>query len=169
MIGDDLAGQDASRPRPASKRSRTSMSTPAGRRWSAWSIPQRVGIARNQRLNPMQGKSPMHLGRRCGARTRSGSRCRSPAMPNGRCRMHGGPSLARSASPQTREPDPKYIPPFDDGALPYRLTQNCEETGIYLQLMESMVRETFVSRAIRVGVVSNGCCAAQVPRPHSPQ
>ena len=27
---------------------------------------------------------------RCGARTRSGSRCRSPAMPNGRCRMHGG-------------------------------------------------------------------------------
>src|ERR1700726_1642240 len=30
--------------------------------------------------------------RRCGARTRSGSRCRSAAMPNGRCRMHGGMS-----------------------------------------------------------------------------
>jgi hypothetical protein len=29
---------------------------------------------------------------RCGARTRSGSPCRSPAMPNGRCRMHGGSS-----------------------------------------------------------------------------
>jgi hypothetical protein len=27
---------------------------------------------------------------RCGARTRSGGPCRSPAMPNGRCRMHGG-------------------------------------------------------------------------------
>jgi hypothetical protein len=27
-----------------------------------------------------------------GARTRSGSRCRSAAMPNGRCRMHGGMS-----------------------------------------------------------------------------
>ncbi len=26
------------------------------------------------------------------ARTRSGKRCQSPAMPNGRCRMHGGPS-----------------------------------------------------------------------------
>jgi hypothetical protein len=25
-----------------------------------------------------------------GERTRSGSRCRSPAMPSGRCRMHGG-------------------------------------------------------------------------------
>jgi uncharacterized protein YjcR len=38
----------------------------------------------------MQSKSPMHLSRRCGARTRSGNRCQSPAMRNGRCRMHGG-------------------------------------------------------------------------------
>ena len=29
---------------------------------------------------------------RCGARTRSGKPCRTPGMPNGRCRMHGGPS-----------------------------------------------------------------------------
>jgi hypothetical protein len=29
---------------------------------------------------------------RCGARTRSGLPCRGAAMPNGRCRMHGGPS-----------------------------------------------------------------------------
>ena len=29
---------------------------------------------------------------RCGARTRRGTPCQSPAMPNGRCRMHGGPS-----------------------------------------------------------------------------
>jgi uncharacterized protein YjcR len=35
---------------------------------------------------------PMHLTPRCGARTRSGSPCQSPAMPNGRCRMHGGGS-----------------------------------------------------------------------------
>lgn len=27
---------------------------------------------------------------RCGARTRSGQPCQSRAMPNGRCRMHGG-------------------------------------------------------------------------------
>jgi hypothetical protein len=38
----------------------------------------------------MQSRLPMHLSRRCGARTRSESRCQSPAMPNGRCRMHGG-------------------------------------------------------------------------------
>jgi uncharacterized protein YjcR len=27
---------------------------------------------------------------RCGAKTRKGTPCQSPAMPNGRCRMHGG-------------------------------------------------------------------------------
>jgi hypothetical protein len=27
---------------------------------------------------------------RCGARTRSGATCRCPAMPNGKCRIHGG-------------------------------------------------------------------------------
>jgi uncharacterized protein YjcR len=34
----------------------------------------------------------MHRAKRCGARTRSGKLCQSPAMANGRCRMHGGPS-----------------------------------------------------------------------------
>ena len=40
----------------------------------------------------MQSKLPMHLSPRCGARTRTGRQCRSPAMRNGRCRMHGGGS-----------------------------------------------------------------------------
>ncbi|WP_338076379.1 HGGxSTG domain-containing protein [Bradyrhizobium diazoefficiens] len=34
----------------------------------------------------------MHRAKRCGAHTRTGKPCRSPAMENGRCRMHGGPS-----------------------------------------------------------------------------
>jgi hypothetical protein len=51
---------------------------------------QGEGSPRNQRINPML--LHMRQAPRCGARTRSGSRCRSPAMPNGRCRMHGGPS-----------------------------------------------------------------------------
>ena len=34
----------------------------------------------------------MHRAKRCGARTRSGKPCQSPAMANGRCRMHGGAS-----------------------------------------------------------------------------
>ena len=32
----------------------------------------------------------MHAAPRCGARTRQGTPCQSPAMANGRCRMHGG-------------------------------------------------------------------------------
>ena len=37
-------------------------------------------------------QSPMHQAPRCGAKTRSQKPCQSPTMPNGRCRMHGGPS-----------------------------------------------------------------------------
>lgn len=40
----------------------------------------------------MQNRLKMHLSPRCGARTRAGTPCRSPAMTNGRCRMHGGRS-----------------------------------------------------------------------------
>ena len=32
----------------------------------------------------------MHAAPRCGAKTRRGTPCQSPAMANGRCRMHGG-------------------------------------------------------------------------------
>ena len=36
---------------------------------------------------------------RCGAKTRGGNSCMSPAMKNGRCRMHGG----SSTGPRTPE------------------------------------------------------------------
>ena len=47
---------------------------------------------------------------RCGALTRKAEPCRQPAMPNGRCRMHGGKStgprtldgLARLQAARTR-------------------------------------------------------------------
>ena len=48
------------------------------------------GSDQNQRINPML--LDMHRAKRCGARTRKGTPCQSPAMANGRCRMHGGPS-----------------------------------------------------------------------------
>jgi hypothetical protein len=44
------------------------------------------------RNNPMQSRLAMLSSPRCGARTRCGEGCRAPAMPNGRCRMHGGRS-----------------------------------------------------------------------------
>ena len=40
----------------------------------------------------MQSKLKMHKSKRCLAKTRKGSQCQSPAMPNGKCRMHGGKS-----------------------------------------------------------------------------
>jgi hypothetical protein len=44
--------------------------------------------------NPVQ-KRPMHCSPRCGAKTRKGTPCMNGAMPNGRCRMHGGKSTGR--------------------------------------------------------------------------
>ncbi|HIC29985.1 MAG TPA: hypothetical protein EYO85_11210 [Rhodospirillales bacterium] len=35
---------------------------------------------------------PMHRSPRCLAKTRRATLCQSPAMPNGRCRLHGGKS-----------------------------------------------------------------------------
>ena len=52
-----------------------------------------MGLARNQRNDPMQSKLPMHLSPRCEASSRpTGKPCRNGAMKNGRCRMHGGKS-----------------------------------------------------------------------------
>jgi hypothetical protein len=40
-----------------------------------------------------------HASPRCGARTRTGTPCKAPAMAAGRCRMHGG----ASTGPRTAE------------------------------------------------------------------
>ncbi len=48
---------------------------------------QGARIFGNQRINPMQSKLPMHCSPRCGAKTRRGSCCQSPATPKGRCRI----------------------------------------------------------------------------------
>ena len=52
---------------------------------------------------PVQGRSPMHLSPRCGARTRGGSPCRSPAVRGKRrCRMHGGAAGRAGSGQQER-------------------------------------------------------------------
>ena len=74
-------------------------------------------IPRQNPMNPLSARLPdwrtmLLLARsapRCGAQTRAGSPCRSPAMSNGRCRLHGGLStgptspegLARLAQART--------------------------------------------------------------------
>src|SRR5208337_2211446 len=71
-------------------------------------VPHRVKCptGSSARWQALAGSS---VGRRCGARTRSGFACRAPAMANGRCRVHGGTStgprtaagLARLAAART--------------------------------------------------------------------
>jgi hypothetical protein len=54
------------------------------------------------RTGPLRNGNPRgnpNLAPRCGAKTRTGCPCRSPAMTNGRCRMHGG----ASTGPRTPE------------------------------------------------------------------
>ena len=52
-----------------------------------------------QRDNPLHPFAAALAAPRCGARTRSGTPCKSPAMPNGRCRMHGGRSPGAPSGP----------------------------------------------------------------------
>ena len=83
--------------------------------WScppAWHLPSRRlkgggrAMKRSRKDNPVQWLPDWRItlplaqsAPRCGARTRSGVACRSPAMPNGRCRLHGG----KSTGPKTAE------------------------------------------------------------------
>jgi len=48
---------------------------------------------------PIDAVKNMQSAPRCGAKTRKGTPCQSSAIPNGRCRMHGGPSTG----PKTAE------------------------------------------------------------------
>ena len=65
--------------------------------------PDRPAPAQATRTGPLRSGNPRGnpgLAPRCGAKARrTGCPCRAPAMPNGRCRMHGG----RSTGPRTPE------------------------------------------------------------------
>jgi hypothetical protein len=70
----------------------------------------------------------------CGAKTRSGQPCRSAPMANGRCRMHGGTSLAGLASPTLKTG--RY-----SRYLPERLSERYQESladGELLALREEI-------------------------------
>lgn len=64
----------------------------------------------------MQNK-PHAIKNRCGAKTRSGKPCKAYAMPNGRCRMHGGKStgappekMKKNSNARTHGLFAKYLP-----------------------------------------------------------
>jgi hypothetical protein len=59
------------------------------KRWSGSSLPGAGGRTKSEDQPHAKADFSMHRSPRRGARTRTGSPCRSPAMPNGSCRMHG--------------------------------------------------------------------------------
>lgn len=71
----------------------------------------------------------MGAGKQCGAKTRSGAPCKSRAMPNGRCRMHGG-----------SVPNGIALPQFTTGRysryLPERLLERYHEAAEDPRLLE---------------------------------
>jgi hypothetical protein len=82
---------------------------------------------------PMQSKLPMHLGPRCGARTRSGNPCQSPAMPNGRCRLHGGPSPGAPAGNRNA---------FRHGRYSAKAIANRREVAALIRAMRALAAAT---------------------------
>lgn len=74
----------------------------------------------------MKAESP-HERRICGAKTRSGEPCQKPPLANGRCRLHGGRSLAGIASPTIKTGRySKYLP----GGLAEKYHEALEDTEL---------------------------------------
>src|SRR5271170_3116341 len=74
------------------------METPGGGRARRDMVDEPHAKRRGNLKNSNPGGDPSKAAR-CEALTRSGAPCRSPAMSNGRCRMHGG----ASTGPRTPE------------------------------------------------------------------
>ena len=72
----------------------------------------------------------MHRAPRCGAKTRPGSPCRSPAMANGRCRMHGGPSTGAPKGNQNA---------FKHGRYTAEAVAGRRETALLLRELKALI------------------------------
>ena len=79
----------------------------------------------NPQGNPMNAP-------RCGAKTRSGTPCKSPAMANGRCRMHGGKSTG-ARTPEGLERSRKAN--FKHGLYSAEVIEEC-------RLMRQLLRDS---------------------------
>ncbi|MGR3513181.1 MAG: HGGxSTG domain-containing protein [Paracoccaceae bacterium] len=74
----------------------------------------------------------MHLSPRCGAKTRDRSSCNSPAMKNGRCRMHGGRSSGAPLGNQNA---------LKDGRFTKKATKKRREIAELLRSMRNLVTD----------------------------
>lgn len=81
----------------------------------------------------------------CGAKTRGGGKCKKPAMPNGRCKLHGGKSPAGTDSPHFRHG--RYSQVFRQ-TLAEKFLHASEDAKPLDLLPELAVQRTMLSYAI---------------------
>ena len=73
---------------------------------------------------------------RCGAKTRRKTACQAPAMPNGRCRMHGGMSTGpRTPEGLERSRKARWVHGFYSRDTRELLTQNRRRWKALLALL----------------------------------
>ena len=75
--------------------------------------PPRIGPPRTGPLRHGNRRGDPNTAPRCGAKTRAGTPCQSPAMKNGRCRMHGG----KCRGPTTEEGRARIAAALDKGKM----------------------------------------------------
>jgi uncharacterized protein YjcR len=76
---------------------------------------------------------PMHRASKCRAQTRSGQPCQAPAMPNGRCRMHGGTSPGAPKGNKNA---------FKHGRYTAEVIERRRETSELVRAMRALARTT---------------------------
>lgn len=81
----------------------------------------------------------------CGAKTRSGQPCRNRAMPNGRCRMHGGKNTGAPKSNQNAKTHGLYASALTDEEK--RLWNQIELGNVDDELRMAKIR---LARALRL-------------------
>jgi hypothetical protein len=81
----------------------------------------------------------------CQAKTRSGGKCKRPAMPNGRCRLHGGKSLRGADSPRFK--DGRYSAYFQND-LAKKFHEQVTDVDPLSLLPELSVLRTMLGRLI---------------------
>ena len=87
---------------------------------------------------------------RCGAATRAGACCRQPAMPNGRCRFHGGKSTGpRTANGLRRAQTARLVHGFRTAEI-IDLRRAAARTGRNLRALTSTVQRRIAANSQRI-------------------
>jgi hypothetical protein len=117
---------------------------------------------------PLAWQAGIHSARcaaRCGARTRSGGSCQQPAMPNRRCRMHGGSSPGAPTGPKKAAGGADVMPSLMQftrpPGLPWHKQSAEESTDSSLALSVELYRNSICSTCrIACGCTTSGASSA---------